>query len=111
MQARAGSRTEKFVVGVVQRLKPEALPINQDKSIHFSLKPGKYELTIELPEVKRLRMEWRSAPYCDYEGTGKKHQATCVLRANGGVVFDNPAWLLRKETSASHEGVTLYEIP
>jgi hypothetical protein len=109
--ARAGQATTEFNVDVVRRLKPEALPINQDRSIHFSLDPGKYELVVRLPEEKRVKVEWRGAPYCNQESTARVHTSTCVLRAKGGVVFDNPAWILRAEKAASHEGVELREVP
>jgi hypothetical protein len=109
--ARVGALKEDFTVDVVRRLRPEALPIDADRRIHFSLEPGRYELRVELPESKRLSMEWRGAPYCNYDAEEKVHQATCVLRTKGGVVFDNPAWLLRGETTVSHDGIELREVP
>lgn len=109
--ARAGQASVEVPVHVVRRVTVEALPLDGDRKINFSLDPGKYELTVELPSDKRLKAEWRGAPYCDYVGTGRRHVSTCVLRTKGGVVFDNPAYLLRGETEVSTEGVTLFEVP
>lgn len=109
--ARVGPLTREFTVDVVRRLRPEALPIDGNRRIHFSLDPGKYELSVGLPEARRLTMEWRGAPYCNYAAEEKHHLATCVLRTKGGVDFDNPAWLMRKETTISHDGIELREIP
>lgn len=109
--ARSGQVKTDFTVDIVRRLRPEALPINNDRSINFSLKPGKYELVVKLPVEKQLTAEWRGAPYCNYKGTAKIHVVECVLRAKGGVVFDNPAYILRGETTVSHEGIELREIP
>ncbi|HLV68984.1 MAG TPA: hypothetical protein VKY73_24375 [Polyangiaceae bacterium] len=108
--ARAGQATAEFKVDVVRRVTSEVLPIDGDKRLHVSLEPGKYELTVKLPVEKRLRIEWRGAPYCDYSGTALEHVSTCVLRTKGGVAFDNPA-ALTSETGASTEGVTLLEVP
>jgi hypothetical protein len=109
--ARAGQAFVEFPVDVVRRVSVEALPIDANRKINFSLDVGKYELTVKLPQEKRLKAEWRGAPYCDYSATAKDHVSTCVLRTKGGVVFDNPAYLLRREETVSTEGVTLYEVP
>jgi hypothetical protein len=109
--ARAGQVSKEFTVDVVRKVDVEALPLEQDKKVFFSLEPGKYELALNLPEEKRLTAEWRSAPYCNYAATSKKHVSICVLRAKGGVVFDSPAYLLSGKAMTSTEGVTLYEIP
>lgn len=109
--ARAGQAFVEFPVDVVRRVTVEALPLDANRKINFSLEAGKYELSVRLPEEKRLKAEWRGAPYCDYTGTAKEHVSTCVLRTKGGVVFDNPAYLLRREETVSTEGVTLFEVP
>lgn len=111
VEVRAGDVAREFAVQIVRRQGPEALPIDKDTRLHMSLEPGRYELTVELELEKKLSMEWRGAPYCNYTGIGKTHVGTCVLRTKGGVVFDNPAFLNRGERTASHEGVTLLEIP
>ena len=109
--ARAGQAFVEFPVDVVRRVTVEALPIDANRKINFSLDAGKYELSIKLPVDKRLKAEWRGAPYCDYSASGREHVSTCVLRTKGGVVFDNPAYLARGETTVSTEGVTLFEVP
>jgi hypothetical protein len=109
--ARAGQAVVEFPVDVVRRVTVEALPLDGNRKINFSLEAGKYELTVKLPVDKRLKAEWRGAPYCDYSGSGREHVSTCVLRTKGGVVFDNPAYLARGETAVSTEGVTLFEVP
>jgi hypothetical protein len=109
--ARAGQAFVEFPVDVVRRVTVEALPIDANRKINFSLDAGKYELSVKLPVDKRLKAEWRGAPYCDYSASGREHLSTCVLRTKGGVVFDNPAYLARGETTVSTEGVTLFEVP
>lgn len=109
--ARAGLVAQQFTVDVVRKVTPEALPLDQNRKIFYSLEPGKYELTVKLPTSKRLVAEWRSAPYCNYNKESAEHVMNCVLRAKGGVVFDNPAYLVRGATELSIEGVELYEIP
>lgn len=111
IQARAGALTRTFEVDVVRRLKPEALPINGGTQIHFSLEPGRYELIVELESAKKLSMDWRSAPYCNTSATAKVHQAVCLLRIKGGVVFNSPNYLNSGSKEVSHEGITLHEVP
>ena len=48
--ARAGEASAEFKVDVVRKVVVEALPIEQNKKLYFSLEPGKYELKIKLPE-------------------------------------------------------------
>ncbi len=109
--ARAGQVSHTFKVDVIRKVTPEALPLEQNHKIYFSLEPGKYELRVVLPESKRLTAEWRSAPYCNYAATSKEHVSVCVLRAKGGVVFDSPSYLMSGSTEISTEGVTIAEVP
>jgi hypothetical protein len=109
--ARAGQASQEFKVDVVRKLSPEALPIDQNRKISFSLEAGKYELRVVLPAEKRLAAEWRGAPYCNYTGTSKEHISTCVLRTKGGVVFDNPGYLISGSTDVMVDGVSIYEVP
>jgi len=109
--ARAGQVSQTFKVDVIRTLAPEALPLEQNRKIYFSLEPGKYELRVKLPEPKRLTAEWRSAPYCNYTATAKEHVSVCILRAKGGVVFDSPAYLTNGSTDISTSGVTIAEVP
>ncbi|HEX2730726.1 MAG TPA: hypothetical protein VHM70_03945 [Polyangiaceae bacterium] len=107
----AGSVEREFALSVVRQLKPEALPMNNGQRINFSLEPGRYELTVKLQSPKKLNAEWRGAPYCNYTGVADEHKSVCVLRASGGVVFDNPAYLDSGATTVSHDGVTIFEVP
>lgn len=109
--ARAGQVAQEFKIDVVRKLTPEALPIDGNRRIHYSLEPGKYRLTVSLPSPRPVSVEWRGAPYCNYSGTEREHSSTCVLRTKGGAVFDNPAYLLAGSTDVSVEGVSLYEVP
>ncbi len=109
--ARAGQVTQTFKVDVIRKVNPEALPLEQNHKIYFSLEPAKYELRVVLPEPKRLSAEWRSAPYCNYAATAKEHVSVCVLRAKGGVVFDSPSYLMSGSTEISTAGVTIAEVP
>jgi hypothetical protein len=109
--ARAGQASQEFKVDVVRKLTPEALPIDQNRKISFSLEAGKYELRVVLPSEKRLSAEWRGAPYCNYTGTNKEHVSVCVLRTKGGVVFDNPGYLTSGSTDVMVDGVSIYEVP
>jgi hypothetical protein len=111
VEVRAGHVGREFSVKIVRRLKPEALPIDKDTRLHFSLDPGRYELVVELEQEKKLSAEWRGAPYCNYSGTAKKHTSVCVLRTKGGVAFDNPAYLNSGAKTVSHDGISLHEIP
>ncbi len=109
--ARAGQVSQEFKVDVVRKLSPEALPIEQNRKIHFSLEAGKYELRVVFPQPKALSAEWRGAPYCNYRGTAQEHVVSCVLRTKGGVVFDNPAFITSGSTDVSTEGVSIFEVP
>ena len=109
--ARAGNVTKELKLEVIRRLKPEALPINDNTRIHYSLEPGKYELQMTLPSPHKVTIEWRGAPYCGYTSTGTEHSSLCTLQSKGGVVFDNPAFLKDGTKTVSTEGVSLLEIP
>jgi hypothetical protein len=110
--ANAGSVNTTFHIEVVRRLKPEALPMNDNKRIDFSLPPGNYELVVNLKQPKPIRVTWRAAPYCHYDSKPKTlHIATCSLQDKGGVVFDNPAYLNDGSTEVGHEYVELREVP
>jgi hypothetical protein len=114
LTARAGEASADFKVDVVRKVVVEALPIEQNHKIYFSLDAGKYELSVKLPSPKRVSVEWRGAPYCNAASDGTDHVSTCVLRAQGGggVVFDNPAYLQDGSSKrVSLEGVALYEVP
>ncbi len=112
--AHAGEASAEFKADVVRKVVVEALPLEQNHKIYFSLDAGKYELSVKLPTPKHVTMEWRGAPYCNAASDGLEHVSTCVLRATGGggVVFDNPAYLLNGTAKApSLEGVELFEVP
>ncbi|MEO7035456.1 MAG: hypothetical protein ABI548_16130 [Polyangiaceae bacterium] len=112
--AHAGEVSAEFKADVVRKVVVEALPLEQNRKIYFSLDAGKYELSVKLPLPKRVTMEWRGAPYCNAAIDGLEHVSTCLLRAQGGggVVFDNPAYLLNGSAKApSLDGVALYEVP
>lgn len=110
--ARAGGVSADFKVDVVRKVVVEALPIEQNKKLYFSLEPAKYELKITLPSPHRMSAEWRGAPFCNASSDGLEHIWVCGLRAKaGGVAFDNPAYLKDGSTTPSVEGVELYEVP
>jgi hypothetical protein len=109
--ARVGQKRVDLKIDLVRKLEPEALPLHDNKTIHFSLDMGRFELTIKLPQPKKLKMEWVGAPYCNYVGQSDVHQATCALRMKGGVNFDNPAYILSGSTEVSRNGIEIYEIP
>lgn len=110
--ARAGEASAEFKVDVVRKVVVEALPIEQNKKLYFSLDPGKYELKITLPSPHRVSAEWRGAPFCNATSEGLEHISVCGLRAKaGGVAFDNPAYLKDGSKTPSVEGVELYEVP
>jgi hypothetical protein len=113
LTARAGQASVDFKLDVVRKVVVEALPIDANKRIYFSLDAGKYELTVKLHAPKRVNVEWRGAPYCNAASDGLDHVATCVLReqGGGGVVFDNPAYLNDGSKTISLDGVELYEVP
>jgi len=111
--ASAGPAKATFKVEVVKRLEPEALPMDNNKRIDFSLPPGNYELVINLDSPKPVRITWRTAPYCTYDHRvpRKQHIATCTLQEKGGVVFDNPVFLNTGELEVGHRNVEIREIP
>ena len=109
--ARAGQVTTTFKIDVIRALQPEALPLENNHKIYYSLEPAKYELRVMLAEPKKLTAEWRAAPYCNYSATSQEHVSTCVLRAKGGVVFDSPAFLMTGSTEISTVGVKIAEVP
>jgi len=110
--ARAGEAAAEFKVDVVRKVVVEALPIEQNKKLYFSLEPAKYELKIKLPSPHRVSVEWRGAPFCNATSEGLEHLSVCGLRAKaGGVAFDNPAFLKDGSKTPSLEGVELYEVP
>jgi hypothetical protein len=110
--ARAGDASAEFKVDVVRKVVVEALPIEQNKKLYFSLEPAKYELKIKLPSPHRLSAEWRGAPFCNATSEGQEHVSVCGLRAKGGgVAFDNPAYLKDGSKTPSVDGVELYEVP
>jgi hypothetical protein len=111
LTGRAGQVSQRFSVEVVRTLKPEALPIDQNRRISYSLDAGKYSLTLQLPSPRRVTVEWLGAPYCAYRGDASEHVSVCTLQNKGSVSFDNPAFLLRGEKTPSLEGVTLREVP
>jgi len=110
--ARAGQTSAQFTVDIVRKVVVEALPIDQNKRLYFSLEPAKYELQVVLPSPHQVSMEWRGAPFCSASSSGLSHVSVCGLRAKGGgVAFDNPAYLKDGSKTPSVEGVTLYEVP
>jgi hypothetical protein len=111
LTARAGALSRQIEVEVVRTIKPEALPIDQNRRISYSLDAGKYRLSIALPSPHAVKVDWLGAPYCAYRGTSASHQVDCTLHGKGSVSFDNPAFLLRGDTTPSTEGVTLREVP
>ena len=111
MTARAGALSKRIQVEVVRTLQPEALPVDQNRRISYSLEPGKYRLTLKLASPHLITVDWLGAPYCAYRAEAREHRASCTLLAKGSVSFDNPAFVLRGEKKPSTEGVTLQEIP
>jgi len=110
--ARAGTASAEFKLDVVRKVVVEALPIEQNKKLYFSLEPGKYELKIKLPSPHRMSAEWRGAPFCNATSEGEEHIWVCGLRAKaGGVAFDNPGYLKDGSKTPSLDGVELYEVP
>jgi hypothetical protein len=109
--ARAGQASKPFTVDVVRKVVVEALPIDDNKRIYFSLEPAKYELKVKTQSPKRVHMEWRGAPYCDSTSDGVDHLGTCVTRGKGGVAFDNPHFLDTGEKKIALDGVEIAEVP
>jgi hypothetical protein len=110
VEVRAGDIGREFDVQIVRRLKPEPIPIDNDTRLHFTLDPGRYELVIELESEKKLSAEWRRAPYCNYSAVAKVHTTACLLQVEGGVAFDNPAYLNSGAKTVSHDGISLHQI-
>jgi hypothetical protein len=111
LTARAGSLSHAIDVEVVRSLKPEVLPVDQNRRISYSLDAGKYRLSIVLPSPHAVKVDWLGAPYCAYRGNAAEHHVDCTLQSKGSVSFDNPAFLLRGDKTPSVEGVTLREVP
>jgi len=111
LTARAGALAQQIEVEVVRTIKPEVLPVDQNRRISYSLDAGKYRLSIALPSPHAVKVEWLGAPYCAYRGNSALHQVDCTLQSKGSVSFDNPAFLLRGDQTPSVEGVTLREVP
>jgi hypothetical protein len=111
LNVRAGQLSKQLDVEVVRTLKPELLPIDQNRRLYYSLDAGKYRLTISLPSPQKVAVDWVGAPYCAYRGNAAEHRVDCTLQGKGGVSFDNPAFLLRGDKTPSLEGVTLREVP
>ena len=111
LTARAGELVKQIDVEVVRTLKPEVLPVDQNRRISYSLDAGKYRLSIVLATPHAVKVDWLGAPYCAYRGDGAEHNVDCTLQSKGSVSFDNPAFLLRGDKTPSVEGVTLREVP
>ena len=111
LTVRAGQLSRHVDVEVVRTLKPEVLPVDQNRRISYSLDAGKYRLSIVLPSPHAVKVDWLGAPYCQYRGDKAEHVVDCTMQSKGSVSFDNPAFLLRGEKSPSIEGVTLREVP
>jgi hypothetical protein len=107
----AGAKKQTVPVRVVRGVTEAPMAIEGGRRVYFSLPEGKFELALALPLEKKVKIEWRGAPYCTYEGSGRSHRSTCVLQKKGGVVVDNPAYLLTGATEPSATGVSVREIP
>lgn len=111
LTARAGAISRQIEVEVVRTIKPEVLPVDQNRRISYSLDAGKYRLSMALPSPHAVKVDWLGAPYCAYRGNSALHQVDCTLQSKGSVSFDNPAFLVRGDKTPSIEGVTLREVP
>jgi hypothetical protein len=111
LTVRAGQLSKQVEVEVVRTLKPELVPVDQNRRLYHSLEAGKYRLSIALPSPRKVAVDWVGAPYCAYRADGADHRVECTLQGKGGVSFDNPAFLLRGEKTPSLDGVTLREVP
>lgn len=111
LTVRAGQLSKQLEVEVVRTLKPELVPVDQNRRIYHSLEAGKYRLSITLPSPRKVTVDWVGAPYCAYRADSAEHRVECTLQGKGGVSFDNPAFLLRGEKTPSLDGVTLREVP
>jgi hypothetical protein len=110
--ASAGTIDATFRIEVVKRIEPEALPMDKNRRIDFSLPEGNWELKVTLKQPKPMKIRWRGADYCHYENESKKeHVAQCMLRDKGGVVFDNPLYLDDGSTEVGHKQVEIRQIP
>jgi hypothetical protein len=107
----AGAKKQSVPVRVVRSVAPDPMAIEGGRRVYFSLPEGKYELELQLLVEKKVKIEWRGAPYCSYEGSGRSHRSSCVLQGKGGAVVDNPAWLLTGATEPSATGISVREIP
>jgi hypothetical protein len=107
----AGAKKQTMPVRVVRSVTEAPMAIEGGRRVYFSLPEGKFELELVLPVEKKIKIEWRGAPYCTYEGSGRAHRSTCVLQKKGGTVVDNPAYLLTGATEPSATGVSVREIP
>ena len=111
LTARAGELVKQIDIEIVRTLKPEVLPVDQNRRISYSLDAGKYRLSIVLTSPHAVKVDWLGAPYCAYRGDGAEHNVDCTLQSKGSVSFDNPGFLLRGDKTPSVEGVTLREVP
>lgn len=111
LTARAGELSRQLAIEVVRTLEPELVPVDQNRRLYFSLEPGKYRLSLDLPSAKLVSVDWLGAPYCAYRAQASEHRVDCTLQHKGGVTFDSPAFLLRGEKTATRDGVVLREVP
>ena len=111
LTVRAGQLSKQLDVEVVRTLKPELVPVDQNRRLYYSLDAGKYRLSIVLPTPRKVAVDWVGAPYCAYRSDAAEHRVECTLQGKGGVSFDNPAFLLRGDKTPSLDGVTLREVP
>jgi len=110
--ATAGTASATFTVEVVKKIEPEALPMDNNRRIDFSLPEGNWELKVTLKQAKPIKVRWRGADYCHYGNDAKtEHVAQCMLRDKGGVVFDNPLYLDEGSTEVGHKQVEIRQIP
>lgn len=110
--ASAGTVSATFRVEVVKQIKPEALPMDKNRRIDFTLPEGNWELKVTLKHPKPMKIRWRGAEYCNYGNEPKTvHVAQCMLRDKGGVVFDNPLYLDEGSTEVGHKQVEIRQIP
>jgi hypothetical protein len=111
VSARVGQISRQLSVEVVRTLKPEVLPIDQNRRISYALDAGRYRLSITLASPARVKVDWLGAPYCAYTGNAAEHRSECTLQNKGSVSFDNPAFLRNGDKTPSVDGVTLQEVP
>lgn len=111
LTVRVGQLSKQLDVEVVRTIKPELVPVDQNRRIYHSLEAGKYRLSINLPTPRKIVVDWLGAPYCAYRAEAAAHRVECTLQGKGGVSFDSPAFLLRGDKTPSLEGVALREVP